>query len=227
MGTRSGVKVSRLADGRRGRGGNRRQPHPSARRPGHDGRRGQDRPQRDHPGQLDKRDLMFAAYTSDLSLQPLQTWHPGADRPDRPGPGPRSRLCLGARERRGRRHADLVPCKASPMTRHRMSLSRRRRRIERSNSPPTTPQTLKEKTYVLRARGNWPEAEALTRKLLAASATRQRPATQTSAASSWPRVDTQKRWTALLTAKRLQIATDDISVIGHEYRGNVARDPAV
>ena len=149
--------------------------------------------QRDHAGQLDKRDLMFAAYTSDLSSQLSK-------------PGIQAQIALidralaldpdyvWALRAKGRRHADLVLQGFSddPAQDIAIATEAADRALQLS---PNNASTLKEKTYVLRARGNWPEAEALTRKLLAARPRVSARHANLARASSWPRVDTQKRWT--------------------------------
>jgi DNA-binding winged helix-turn-helix (wHTH) protein len=165
--------------------------------------------QRDHPGQLDKRDLMFAAYVSNtlqvskpvieaqialteraLALDPNYVW---------------------ALQANGRRHADLVIHGFSDDPARDIAIATKA--VDRAlQLAPNDYATLKEKTYVLRAKGNWLEAEALTRRLLEL-----RPRVSARHSNLGSILMAQGRnveaLDALLASKRLQIATDDIAVV--------------
>ena len=65
------------------------------------------RAMREHPDNLDKRDLMLAALATSLAAASKAELS-GEDRADGAGAGPRSRLRLGATVQDARMHADLV-----------------------------------------------------------------------------------------------------------------------
>jgi DNA-binding winged helix-turn-helix (wHTH) protein/TolB-like protein len=164
---------------------------------------------RDHPGQLDKRDLMLAAYASDK----LQNSKPGIqaqialiDRALALDPN-----YLWALRAKGRRHADLVILGFSDDPARDVVIAAEA--VDRAlQLAPNDYSALKEKTYVLRAQGNWAEAEALTRRLLEL-----RPRVSARHSNLGSILMAQGRnieaLDYLLAARRLQIATDDISVV--------------
>ena len=165
--------------------------------------------QRDHPNQLDKRDLLFAAYSSErlqaskaaieaqialieraLVLDPNYIW---------------------ALQAKSRRYADLVIQGFSDNPAR--DIATATQTVDRAlQLAPNNYMTLKEKTYVLRAQGNWLEAEALTRRLLEL-----RPRVSARHSTLGSILMAEGRYAealdALLTAKRLQIATDDVAVL--------------
>ena len=164
---------------------------------------------RDHPGQLDKRDLMFAAYASDM-LQISKTGIQGQialiERALALDPNYVWALRAG-----GRRHADLVIHGFSDVPARDAAIAAEA--LDRAlQLAPNSYTTLKEKTYVLRAQENWLEAEALTRRLIEL-----RPRVSARYSNLGSILMAQGRnaeaLDALLASKRLQIATDDIPVV--------------
>ena len=164
---------------------------------------------RDHAGQLDKRDLMFAAYASNMlqnSKPAIQAQIALIDRALALDPN-----YVWALRAKARRHADLVILGFSDNFASDVAIAAEA--VDRAlQLTPNDYSTLKERTYVLRAEAKWPEAEALTRRLLEL-----RPRVSARYSNLGSILMAQGRnveaLEPLLTAKRLQIATDDISVI--------------
>jgi DNA-binding winged helix-turn-helix (wHTH) protein/TolB-like protein len=165
--------------------------------------------QRDHPRQLDKRDLMFAAYASDMlqiSKAAIEAQIALIDRALALDPN-----YVWALRAKGRRHADLVIHGFSDDPTRDVAIAAEA--VDRAlELAPNSYTTLKEKTYVLRAQGNWPEAEALTRRLLEL---RPRVSARHSNLGSILMAEGRnaEALDSLLASKRLQIATDDIPVV--------------
>jgi tetratricopeptide (TPR) repeat protein len=112
---------------------------------------------------------------------------------------------------KGRRHADLVIHGFSDDPTRDVAIAAEA--VDRAlELAPNSYTTLKEKTYVLRAQGNWPEAEALTRRLLEL---RPRVSARHSNLGSILMAEGRnaEALDSLLASKRLQIATDDIPVV--------------
>ena len=164
---------------------------------------------RDHPGQMDKRDLMFAAYASDMlrmSKTGIQAQIALIERALTLDPS-----YVWALRANGRRHADLVNLGYSDDPARDIAIAAEA--VDRAlQLAPNDYGALKEKTYVLRAQRNWPEAEALTRRLLEL-----RPRVGARHSNLGNILIAQGKNVEalefLLAGKRLQIGTDDIPVM--------------